>query len=151
MQTTEIVQSPPHALGFDPMDAIHDEFLVRVQELTQADEAVVLQALDALAEHVHTHFAAEEEWMRSTAFPAPDCHAAEHAAVLASVEGVQRRARSGDTAPARSLARALADWFPNHADYMDAALAHWMCERRFGGRPVVLHRPRPSAAAPAER
>ena len=40
----------------------------------------------------------------------------------------------------RSLARALADWFPGHADYMDAALSHWMAKRSYGGKPLVFRR-----------
>ncbi|KWT98735.1 hypothetical protein APY03_0047 [Variovorax sp. WDL1] len=28
-----------------------------------------------------------------------------------------------------------------HADYLDSALAAWMCKQQFGGKPVVLHRP----------
>ena len=39
-----------------------------------------------------------------------------------------------------ALAQALADWFPGHATYLDSALAHWMFHRRFGGKPVVIHR-----------
>ena len=34
----------------------------------------------------------------------------------------------------------LLAWFPGHADYLDSALAHWMCKQRLGGKPVVLRR-----------
>jgi hemerythrin len=40
----------------------------------------------------------------------------------------------------RDLAEALVGWFPGHADYMDAALSHWLAKRSFGGAPVVLRR-----------
>jgi hemerythrin len=60
---------------------------------------------------------------------------------MASIVGVRQRVDAGDTsAVIRSLAQALADWFPGHADYLDSALAHWMCKRRWGGKPVVLRR-----------
>jgi hemerythrin len=42
--------------------------------------------------------------------------------------------------PRRLLAAALADWFPSHADYMDAPLAQWMSKRKLGGVPVVVRR-----------
>jgi hemerythrin len=40
----------------------------------------------------------------------------------------------------RSFLQELARWFPGHADYLDSALAAWMCKRQFGGKPVVLQR-----------
>ena len=65
---------------------------------------------------------------------------------MKSIEGVRRRVAQGDADAARRLARALADWFPGHADYMDAALAHWMCKQRLGGKPVVVRRHKPETA-----
>ena len=43
------------------------------------------------------------------------------------------------TAIGRDFAAELERWFPGHADYLDSALAAWMCKRQFGGKPVVLH------------
>lgn len=142
MQALASIPAPPQALGYAPMDDIHAEFHVLVQALADAPDAQLVPALDAVARHCQSHFEQEEAWMTSADFPARQCHADEHAAVLASLGGVQRRLQAGETAPVRTLAQALADWFPAHADRMDAALAHWMCKRRFGGKPVVLHRRR---------
>jgi hemerythrin len=87
------------------------------------------------------HFTEEQQWMDSTAFPAAQCHADEHTAVLASVREVQGLLSQGASGQVvRDLAQALADWFPGHADYMDAALSHWMSKRNHGGAPVVLRR-----------
>ena len=127
-------------LGFAPMDDIHEEFLALVETLIHAADADVAAALAAVHEHSRAHFAAEEQWMQETGFPAAGCHGDEHAAVLASMEGVTRRVAAGDFEAGRHLARALADWFPGHADYLDSALAHWMCHKRLGGKPVVLRR-----------
>ena len=89
--------------------------------------------------------------MAETEFPARKCHADEHAAVLRSIEGVRERVVAHrDHATARRLSRALADWFPGHADYLDAALAHWMCKRRFGGKPIVVRRHLEARASVAE-
>ncbi|HEY6133679.1 MAG TPA: hemerythrin domain-containing protein [Rubrivivax sp.] len=127
-------------LGHGPMDAVHEEFVALVAALQRAPDASAAAALDALARHTSVHFAEEEAWMNDSAFPARDCHAAEHAAVLRSLAGVRRRVAQGDNEAARRLARALADWLPGHAEYLDAALAHWMSTRRLGGKPVVLRR-----------
>ena len=132
-------------LGYTPMDRTHQEFVACVAALQAAKDAELPACLEALAAHCVTHFQQEEQWMSSTEFPAASCHADEHAAVLKSVREVQ--ALWHDPAHAdrvhavvRNLTQALADWFPGHADYMDAALSHWMAKRSLGGAPVVLRR-----------
>jgi len=125
-------------LGHAPLDRVHEEFVALADALMRAPHDTVPVALEALLEHVRRHFGEEERWMAETGFPARDCHADEHAAVLRSIEGVHRRVVQGDCEAARSLAQALADWFPGHADYLDAPLAHWLCKLCLGGKPVVL-------------
>lgn len=133
-------------LGFGPMDEVHAEFVAAIETLLSAPDSEVGAAFSALERCTREHFEAEERWMAETDFPARDCHADEHAAVLRSVVGVSERVASGEFEPARALASALLDWLPAHADYMDAALAHWMCKLRFGGKPVVLRRGASDAA-----
>jgi len=134
-------------VGYAPIDAAHKEFVVRVAGVLSAADAEVAAALQALAIHACEHFAAEDQWMADSNFPARECHSAEHAAVLKSVAGVQARVAAGDAAAARSLASALAEWFPGHTDYLDAALAHWMCKQQHGGKPVVVRRSLPVGPA----
>jgi hemerythrin len=144
--------APPAAdfaaeLGYAPMDRIHAEFeaLLLRARTARADEWVsLLSEIDA---HLRSHFEAEDGWMVETEFPPRDCHMDEHAAVLKSSAEVLELARQGDVGPAPSFVASLADWFPGHAAYLDSALAAWMCKRQFGGRPVVLHRPRDRAQA----
>ena len=135
-------------LGHGPMDAVHEEFVVLVDALLHAADADVPAALASLVGHTQAHFDEEKAWMTETAFPGRECHIAEHKAVLQSLAGVSRRVDAGDLIAARRLARALADWFPGHAEYLDAALAHWLCKLRLGGKPVVLRRHRPLPGAP---
>ncbi|MDM0066902.1 hemerythrin domain-containing protein [Variovorax sp. J31P207] len=127
-------------LGFEPMDDIHEEFLELVSALLGASDEDMLEVLRALHAHSREHFAAEERWMEETTFPAAACHRDEHAAVLASMAGVTKKVMACDFEAGRRLARALAEWFPNHADYLDSALAHWICKKRLGGKPIVLRR-----------
>jgi hemerythrin len=92
-----------------------------------------------LQEHLLSHFGQEDDWMRQTAFPAGDCHIEEHGKVLASGVQVLDLVAQGNLAIGRDFAAELERWFPGHADYLDSALAAWMCKRQFGGKPVVLH------------
>ena len=127
-------------LGYGPMDDTHREFVDIVSALLNSPDADVAGHLEAFARHAETHFEQEREWMESTDFPARGCHVDEHNAVMKSVRDVQQMVAAGDVDEARALAKALADWFPGHADYMDSALAHWMSKRSYGGKPVVLRR-----------
>ena len=135
-------------LGYAPMDAVHEEFVQAVQALQTAPDAELPARLQALAEHAVSHFGEEDRWMEDTQFPARECHINEHAAVMKSVREVQDLLAQGNTAVCRRLAGELAGWFPGHADYLDAALAHWMCKQRLGGKPVVIRRDLGSRLAP---
>ncbi|RQH04907.1 bacteriohemerythrin [Paraburkholderia dinghuensis] len=133
--------SDHYLLGNAAMDETHREFVERVAALQRATDAELPARLAQFAQHAMEHFAQEEHWMSSTAFPAVQCHADEHAAVLRSVHEVEQMLRNGAAVTiVRELTRALVDWFPKHADYMDAALSHWMSKREHGGLPVVLRR-----------
>lgn len=127
-------------LGYDPMDGTHEEFVQCVNAVQDASDAQLPAAMDELERHLREHFGQEDQWMRETNFPPGDCHIDEHAAVLKSVVEVRALLAQGDTNEPRRLAAALADWFPGHADYLDSALAQWMCKQRLGAKPVVLKR-----------
>ena len=127
-------------LGYGPMDDVHREFVELVNALRTCSDVEIPAALDAFAQHAERHFSEELKWMKATDFPATECHGDEHAAVLKSVHEVQALVAKGDCTHVRSLADALVDWFPGHADYLDSALAHWLVKKRHGGAPVVLRR-----------
>ncbi len=133
--------SDAYLLGFDPMDQVHEEFVGLVARMQVAEAAELPALLDAFAVHAQAHFQAEDNWMRETEFPARECHIDEHAAVLKSVHEVRELLAQGDgVAVCRELVNELARWFPGHADHLDSALAHWMCKKRLGGKPVVIRR-----------
>lgn len=133
-----------YKLGYERMDDMHHEFVDTVNALLVAEDGALLARLDDFITHADTHFGEEKEWMQSTDFPARDCHIDEHAAVMKSVHQVRELLATtpGPRAfeAARSLGRALMDWFPGHATYLDSALSAWMCKRVYGGKPVVFHR-----------
>lgn len=127
-------------LGHAEMDETHKEFVDLVNALLTVDDAGLGDALAAFAAHAEAHFSQENEWMKTNDFPPRDCHIDEHNKVLASVREVQQQLGEGDVAIVRDLAKALMDWFPEHADYLDSALASWMVKRVHAGAPLVLRR-----------
>jgi hemerythrin len=122
------------------MDTIHAEFDELVRTSLASSDADFHANLLPLIAHLQSHFGAEDQWMRETGFPPGDCHMDEHAAVLKSAAEVEPLVAAGQVAIGRSFVEELARWFPGHADYLDSALAAWMCKRQYGGKPVVLQR-----------
>lgn len=130
----------PVVLGYDPMDAVHAEFFEVIARASHCPDAELPQRLDEVIAHLRAHFEAEDRWMRETDFPPKDCHVDEHAAVLRSADEVQALPLDRRIDVGRAFVRELERWFPGHADYLDSALAAWMCKRAHGGKPIVLHR-----------
>lgn len=130
----------PMVLGYTPMDDVHVEFVEVVQQAIDCADHDFPARLEAVVAHLKRHFEQEDRWMDETGFPPGDCHRDEHAAVLASAADVQALESAQLIEVGREFIKALVDWFPNYADYLDSALAAWMCKRAFGGKPVVLHR-----------
>lgn len=130
----------PVVLGFAPMDDVHAEFDAIIARAQACSDAEFPACLAEVIAHLRAHFGAEDAWMRETDFPPGDCHVDEHAAVLKSADEVAPLVAQGRIDIGRSFVAELARWFPGHADYLDSALAAWMCKRRLGGKPVVLQR-----------
>jgi len=137
---TALAWSDALLLGHAAMDRTHREFVAVVRALIDAPDAALATGLRAFIAHAQTHFGEEDEAMAGTAFPAAECHADEHAAVLHSAHEVLARVEAGDMAIGREFAAELARWFPSHVAHLDSALAHWLVKRRHGGAPVVLRR-----------
>ena len=80
--------------------------------------------------------------MARIGFAQQNCHGFQHQNVLEVVREVQRRLRAdGDRAFVRELVPGLAQWFPMHAQTMDAALAQTMAERGFDPETGEVERP----------
>ena len=127
-------------LGEPSMDAEHEAFVTHLHALQTASDDALDACYQAFAEHAKAHFDQENAWMEETQFPPRQCHIDEHAAVLKSVDEVGALLAAGQHAIARELAQKVAEWFPAHLQHLDSALSHWVCKRRWGGKPVVLRR-----------
>lgn len=138
------VWSDAFKLGYDKMDATHQDFVEKVLALQNASDETFLSHLNAFIAHAEAHFGEEAQWMTSTDFPPRQCHIDEHEAVMKSVREVQAMLVLAENPRrfkiARSLVKELQRWFPGHADYLDSALAQWMVKRVYGGAPVVFRR-----------
>ena len=138
------------ALGESTMDDTHREFVVMLNAVGAAPEGERVNRLDAFIKHTEAHFGQEERWMQEFAFPPLHCHQGEHANVLEIMREVRKRVAGGETHLGRTLAEAIAEWFPQHAGSMDAVLSLYM--KQIGYRPggdnaAVLANLAPSAAS----
>lgn len=138
------------ALQQPRMDHTHREFvdLLNAVESALDDGAMALEpALLRFVQHTEAHFAQEDEWMRRVGFAAQNCHSLQHGQVLELVREVHRRLRDeADVDVVRALVPALAEWFPMHAQSMDAGLAQTMHEAGFDPETGALLHPPPAEA-----
>ena len=141
------------ALQQPRMDTTHREFvdLLNTVELALDGPVDALKAaLDRFTEHTVEHFAQEDAWMAQLGFATENCHGFQHQSVLQVVQEVQRRlhADAADVALVRDLVPGLAQWFPIHAQSMDAALAMTMQEHGFDPETGAFARAVDVGAAP---
>ena len=111
------------------MDDTHREFIGLLNRLADAPDNEMPEVLDEFIKHTEAHFGQEQEWMEAMAFPPTECHVREHEGVLEIAREVRNRVAAGETGFAKVLARAVAEWFANHAASMDNVLALYMKEK----------------------
>jgi hemerythrin len=105
------------------IDATHQEFVVMINQILATPEDEQLPIYQAFLAHTVEHFAQEERWMLATGFSADNCHAEHHATVLETMRAVKAHYLDTDKHIITRMAEALAEWFPGHANSMDAGLA----------------------------
>lgn len=118
-------------LGQPVMDETHQEFIELLNRFGAADESDRLQRLDEFIAHTEAHFRQEEAWMERMQFPPLGCHRTEHEGVLEVMREVRKRIAGGEPHYAEVLARAIAEWFPLHAQSMDTVLALFIQQTGF--------------------
>lgn len=125
------------ALDLPSMDDTHREFVALLALAEQASDAALPQCWQDLIDHTEAHFGQEDRWMAATRFASGNCHTTQHKVVLDTLREAARLVDTGDYGPAllRKLTKELGEWFPQHAQSMDAALALHL--RRVGYDPVT--------------
>lgn len=137
----DLVWSESLQTGDDRMDDTHIEFvdlLARLRALPAEEQLPLFRELKA---HTVEHFAQEERWMLATGFTADNCHAGQHRSILDTMQAVEDHFLKGDEAIIGRMADALAEWFPVHAQTMDAGLAQHLQAVRFDSRTETLADP----------
>jgi len=105
------------------MDETHQEFVDMINQILATPEDQQLPVYKAFLSHTAEHFAQEERWMLATGFSADNCHAEHHATILETMRVVEAHYLDSDPTIITRMAEALAEWFPGHANSMDAGLA----------------------------
>ena len=129
------------ATGDARMDATHEEFVQLLAALRALPPEAQLEPYRALIAHTEEHFAREERWMVAVGFAADNCHARHHAEILDMMRNVEQHHLQGDTDIIGRMAAALAEWFPIHAQTMDAGLALHMRQVGFDSNTETLADP----------
>ena len=118
-----LVWSDALVLSMPVMDHTHQEFVELLALVQQADDITLMGHWQALIDHTVGHFGQEDDWMQATGFARGNCHSTQHAVVLEVMRDSARRGAQGELDWVRRIATELADWFPHHAQTMDAGLA----------------------------
>ncbi len=121
-------------LNHGTLDDTHREFVDLLNAYGNALDAGedALPAFRTLLTHTEAHFAMEEDWMARCGFEAQNCHTSQHAMVLNVMREVVRYATElNDREPLSIVRQELVQWFPAHAEMMDAALVFTMEQRGF--------------------
>jgi len=129
------------------MDQTHLEFVEQLAQLRALPHAEQLEPYRELIRHTVEHFEQEERWMVATGFTADNCHAGQHKGILETMRAVETHYLQGDTDIIGRMADALAEWFPMHAQSMDAGLAQHLKSLAFDTVSETL--PDPSRVRPA--
>jgi hemerythrin len=145
--TVLIEWSPALVLNLPKLDETHHEMADLINAVSEAlakDREPIL-AFGRLLAHTEAHFAMEEGWMAATGFEPENCHSRQHAMVLDVMREVLAHAHSQkDLEPMQHLAIELAEWLPQHAEMMDAALVYHMDQ--LGYDPLTGHIAKPPSA-----
>ena len=135
------------ALGLPAMDDTHREFVDLLGQVALAADAALTVRWAALIAHTQDHFGREDQWMQSTGFSSSNCHSTQHTVVLQVMREGLAQAQAGDVGGLRQMAHELGQWFAQHAQSMDAALALHLRSTGFDPQTGVVHMPQSLAGA----
>jgi hemerythrin-like metal-binding protein len=130
-----------HPLQVAEMDNAHRGFVELVNTLASCPDGAFAEGFKALMNHTRAHFAAEDELMLKSSFPALGEHSGEHKRVIDELTQFGRGLGRGRVFLARSYIQSgLPEWFALHLATMDAALAAHLNKLRAEGQKVELTR-----------
>jgi len=143
---TRLQWSDALSLDLPAMDDSHREFVKLLDLAHEADDASLIGHWRNLIAHTGTVFDREDQWMHATRFSSAHLHSTQHKVVLQVMrEGLTAQA-SGDLTQIRKMAAELGQWFTNHAQSMDAALALHLRKTGYDPATGVLSMPETCAS-----
>jgi len=120
-------------VAYEEMNIVHAEEveqLNRIETLldTEASEAELSDALEALFEHTRTHFTNEERLMREVGFPPYEIHKAEHDRVLNEFQLVMLdwRTKKENNILRDYICSETPQWLHQHIATMDTMTANFI-------------------------
>lgn len=136
------------SLDLPAMDDTHQACIALLQTASDAPDADLVRAWQALIEHTQAHFEREDRWMVQTHFSSTACHSLQHKVVLDVMREGLATGQADDVTAIRHMAKELGQWFANHTQSMDAALALHLRKTGYDPATGVLSLPsaRPLAA-----
>jgi hemerythrin-like metal-binding protein len=130
-----------HPLGVSDRAGAHREFITRARALGSCPDSEFPERFKELMNHTRAHFAAEEELMVKSAFPAYGEHKEEHQRVLGEIVQFARGIGRGRVFLCRSYVQSgLPEWFELHLSTMDSALAAHLAKLRAEGQVLEVSR-----------
>ena len=132
---TRLQWSDALSLDMPAMDDGHRTFVELLDWAHEASDARLVEHWRRLFTHTARVFEQEDRWMHATAFSSAHIHSTQHKVVLQVMHEGLAAGESGDLATIRKMAAELGQWFANHAQSMDAALALHL--RKTGYDPVT--------------
>lgn len=123
------------SLGMPGMDDGRKALVHLLGLAHDASDPFLLWRWRNLVQHTTQVFEQEDRWMRMTQFSSARLHGTQHKVVLQVMQEGLRLGESGNLALIRKMVDEMGQWFANHSQSMDAALALHL--RRVGYDPVT--------------
>jgi len=123
------------SLDMPAMDDGHRQLVQLLDLAHEASDASLIACWRDLIAHTARIFEREDRWMHATRFSSDHIHSTQHKVVLQVMGEGLAASEAGDLQPIREMADELGQWFANHSQSMDAALALHL--RRVGHDPAT--------------
>jgi hemerythrin-like metal-binding protein len=120
---TRLQWSDALSLDMPAMDEGHRQWVESLDLAHQASDGSLVDRWRDLCRHTARVFEREDRWMQTTQFSSEQIHSTQHKVVLQVMHEGLTAGESGDLVTIRKMAPELGQWFANHSQSMDAALA----------------------------
>ena len=132
---SRLIWSDALSLDMPVMDEGRRQLVELLGLAHEANDVSVLGRWRDLIAHTQRVFERENRWMDATGSPSCHIHSTQHKVVLQVMNEGLTAGETGELGPIRLMADELGQWFANHSQSMDAALALHL--RRVGYEPAT--------------